>query len=102
MSTKYILFCHVCGWKRLTDGSDLQNMVEVKTCNHCSGARQFKCPGCGRLVRAAQARTTTVTDAQESAKKLIASAQEKERRMYNRDKPAPENPDANNDDQTPA
>jgi len=100
MSAKYILFCHVCGWKKLTDGSDLQNMVEVKTCNHCSGARQFKCPGCGRLVRAAQARTETVTDGQESAKKLTAQAQEKEVRMYNRDKELLENPGADKDHQT--
>ncbi len=101
MSVKYILFCHVCGWKKLTDGSDLQNMVEVKTCSHCSGARQFKCPGCGRLVRAAQVRTSTTTDGKELAKGLSEQAQEKEIRMYNKDKKKTEKPDANKDNPTP-
>ena len=103
MSVKqYILFCHVCGWKKLTDGSDLQDMVEVKTCNHCSGARQFKCPGCGRLVRAAGARTATRTDGQKKASQLTAQAQEREQKLYNRDKVIPKSADANEDNDTPS
>ena len=88
----YILLCSVCGWKRLTDGTDIDDLVEVKNCRHCSGGRQFKCPSCGRLVKAAKARVATVTDADKKAKELLEKAKEREKRMYNKDMKLPESP----------
>jgi len=60
MSVKlYLLFCSHCSFKKLTDGSDLANLVEVKTCKDCGGSRQFKCPHCGYLIRASKALQAT-------------------------------------------
>jgi len=89
---QYILLCSFCGWKKLTDGADLGELVEVKNCRHCSGARQFKCPSCGRLVKAAKARVATVTDGAQKAKDMLRKAQEKEQRVYNKDMTLPEIP----------
>ena len=71
MSIKlYQLYCEICNWKKITDGSDIGDMVEVKTSPIPGGVpkidketkkvvvpktqkqtRRFKCPKCGRLVK---------------------------------------------------
>ena len=70
MSIKtYLLYCEICGYKRITDGSDATDLVEVKTSPLFTGApkldsitkkvfvpkakpqrKRFKCPKCGRIV----------------------------------------------------
>ncbi len=70
MSIKlYQLYCDGCHWKRITDGSDVDDLVEVKRSPIPGGIpkidpvtkklntpkehklpKRFKCPGCGRLV----------------------------------------------------
>lgn len=78
MSVKlYLLFCSHCSYKRTTDGSDLSNLREVKTCTTCGGARQFKCPQCGYLMRATKANTDTQDKSMIAHKKL--QEQQKER-----------------------
>jgi DNA-directed RNA polymerase subunit RPC12/RpoP len=70
MSVKtYLLHCQYCGYKRLTDGSDVKDLIEVKTSpimtsipvlDPATGKtiaakfkdqkKRFKCPKCGRIV----------------------------------------------------
>jgi predicted RNA-binding Zn-ribbon protein involved in translation (DUF1610 family) len=70
MSTKsYLLYCEICGFKRLTDGTDAKDLVEVKTSPMITNIptldtltfktipakfkkqkKRFKCPKCGRVV----------------------------------------------------
>ena len=65
----YLLYCEICGYKRITDGSDATDLVEIKTSPLITGApkldpitkkmfvsktkpqrKRFKCPKCGRVV----------------------------------------------------
>jgi len=70
MSVKlYQLYCEICNYKRITDGSDVEDLNEIKTSSVPAGVpyidfetnnvivpkskkqmRKFKCPNCGRLV----------------------------------------------------
>ena len=70
MSRKlYQLYCQYCNWKKITDGSDIDNLVEMKTSPVPGAApkwdgenkkiitykptpqpRKFKCEKCGRAV----------------------------------------------------
>lgn len=50
-TTKYILMCNHCSYKRWTDGTDLDDLVMVETCKSCSGSKKFKCPECGYLIK---------------------------------------------------
>jgi predicted RNA-binding Zn-ribbon protein involved in translation (DUF1610 family) len=69
MSKLYLLYCEICGYKRITDGSDAKDLVEVKTSPLFTTApkidpitkkhlkfkpkkrrKRFKCPKCGRVV----------------------------------------------------
>lgn len=49
--SKYILKCHTCGYKRWTDGTDIDDLVMVETCKSCSGSKKYKCSGCGYLIK---------------------------------------------------
>lgn len=81
MSVKlYLLFCSHCSYKRTTDGTDLANLREVKTCKSCGGSRQFKCPQCGYLIRATKANTDTQDQGMLAAKKQQAQLAEKDKR----------------------
>lgn len=52
MSTQmYRLKCEYCTYNRLTDGTDIQDLIPVETCKDCGGSKKYKCPGCGRLLR---------------------------------------------------
>ena len=66
----YLLRCSNCHFKKLTDGSDLANFVEVKTCVDCSGTRRFKCPQCGYLLKAVKANVETKTKSQKEIEKI--------------------------------
>ena len=66
----YQLFCELCAYKRLTDGTDVGDLVEVRTSPIPRGAptldpemnisvppairqqKRFKCPNCGRVIKA--------------------------------------------------
>ena len=70
MSLKlYQLYCEICGWKRITDGSDISDLYEIKCADMPTGApkydtlekktvvpplkkrlRKFRCQKCGRGV----------------------------------------------------
>jgi len=77
----YLIYCSHCHFKKLTDGSDLANFVEVKTCKDCGGARKFKCPQCGRLAKATKANIGTQTESQKHIEKIRAQQElEKEKR----------------------
>jgi hypothetical protein len=65
----YRFYCEICGWKKITDGSDVNQLYEIKTspipggipklnqetskityCKSINQARRFRCPKCGRCV----------------------------------------------------
>lgn len=67
-NTKFQFFCEYCKWKKITDGTDLGGIVEMKTSPVPTGIprrgedgkmftppplkqkRKFKCPACGYVV----------------------------------------------------
>jgi hypothetical protein len=68
-SKLYRLYCEVCNWKKITDGSDIVDFYEILTSPIPGGApkkdpttnaiieakstrqpRKFRCPQCGRVV----------------------------------------------------
>jgi predicted RNA-binding Zn-ribbon protein involved in translation (DUF1610 family) len=70
MSKTYRLYCEICNWKKITDGSDVRGLTEVKKSKIQRGIpridpktkkvvepewktmpKQFKCPKCGRPVK---------------------------------------------------
>ena len=69
--THYRMYCDYCGYNKVTDGQDVKGLVEYKRSPIQRGIpqydpakkqmvtkdpihlpKQFKCPGCGRLIRA--------------------------------------------------
>lgn len=72
MSVKtYQLYCEICGYKRISDGSDVQDLKEIKTSPVPGGSpfidpitkkviapssqkqrKKFRCPKCGRVIMA--------------------------------------------------
>lgn len=70
MSVKtYLLFCQYCSYKKITDGTDVKDLIEVKTsplmtsipkadpitgktiaAQFKNQKKRFKCPKCGRLI----------------------------------------------------
>lgn len=48
----YRLKCDYCQYNRWTDGTDVQDLVSVVTCVSCGGNKHYKCPSCGRLIKA--------------------------------------------------
>jgi len=58
----YLLLCQHCGWKKITDGSDLENMTEVQSCESCGGSKKYKCNQCGYVIQVAKAHIDTKTD----------------------------------------
>jgi predicted nucleic-acid-binding Zn-ribbon protein len=74
MSVKhYQLYCEICGYKRLTDGTDIQDLVPIKTSKiqqelpfidpltkktvvppYKAQRLRFKCPKCGRVIMSKQ------------------------------------------------
>lgn len=65
----YMLYCEICNWKKVSDGSDIKEMTELNTSPIPGGlpildpvtkktiipkskkqVRRFKCPQCGRLI----------------------------------------------------
>lgn len=84
MSLKtYQFFCDHCGYKRFTKGDDIQDLVQVKTAAIPRGspfidpvtkelvtpkpmqrAKQFKCPGCGYIIKATKLTLVETPDEQ--------------------------------------
>ncbi len=73
----YQLYCDFCGYKRISDGSDVKDLREVKTSpipggipfidpltkkvvapKSSSQRKRFKCPKCGRSIMARQIQKT--------------------------------------------
>lgn len=71
----YLLYCDFCNWKRVTDGSDIDDLYELATAPIPGGVpkwdtekkkiiespskkqkRKFRCPGCGRVLTAKPAK----------------------------------------------
>lgn len=71
MSFKYQFFCCNCGYKRFSNGNDIKDLIEVVRSPIFAGVpkfdkekkeivvpkliktrKQFKCPGCGFLIKA--------------------------------------------------
>jgi len=66
----YRLYCEACGWNKFTDGTDISGLVphkrsqiqghipklgedgKTETSKFLTMPKQFKCPGCGRVVTA--------------------------------------------------
>lgn len=65
----YRLYCEICGYKRITDGSDVGDLHELKVSNVPGGVpiinpqtkekedrpsrkppKRFRCPNCGRVL----------------------------------------------------
>ena len=96
---KYRLYCEICNWKKLTDGTDV-DLFEIKTCPIPGGypvtdpitqkttqpkskpqPKKFRCPQCGRAVIPRK-----ITDPQNTIneKKKIENSQ-KERAKFEKD-----------------
>lgn len=56
MQVFYILKC-TCKWWRKCLGTteSLKDLVEFKPCATCHGPRKFKCPKCGKIIKAVRA-----------------------------------------------
>jgi len=74
MSLKnYQLYCEICGYKRLTDGTDIKDLVPIKTSKiqhelpyidplmkktvtppYKEQRLRFKCPKCGKVIMSKQ------------------------------------------------
>ena len=95
MSKLYRFFCQHCSWKKITDGTDLQDLKPVKRTKIQRGIprldpktnkiiepkwktlpKSFKCPDCGRPVRAVK-----ISDPQ----KQLESKLEKEQAAKNQE-----------------
>ena len=69
MINQYLLFCTNCNYKRLSDGSDIQDLIQVKTSPIFTNIpyidpltkktvyplpknqkKKFKCPNCGMII----------------------------------------------------
>lgn len=88
MSVKlYIILCGNCNYKKLTDGSDLAFLNEVKTCKDCGGSRQFKCPKCGYLMRARKAPVET-TDAAMKQLQILRDQEQERINLVQKDRAA--------------
>lgn len=79
MSVKtYILYCEICGYKRISDGTDIKDLVPYQQAAIPGGtpyidpvtkkvvvpksiqqSKKFKCPQCGRLITARKVSTIT-------------------------------------------
>lgn len=48
-----MLKCLKCKWWRKCNGTtpELKDLVEFKPCVNCHGARKFKCPKCGTIIK---------------------------------------------------
>ncbi len=80
MSIKtYLLYCQYCGYKKITDGSDVK-LTEIKTsptmvtiptldplthktidAKFKNQKKRFKCPGCGRVIFPKKLKDDTTT-----------------------------------------
>ena len=61
MQVYFLLKCKCKWWKKTTGTTeDLKGLVEHKPCANCHGARKFKCPKCGTIVK--MMRVTTKDD----------------------------------------
>ena len=77
----YQLFCSHCLYKKLTDGSDLANLTEVKTCRDCGGSRQFKCNRCGFLLKVTKASVATTDESMKAMEKIREQEAEKKEKL---------------------
>ena len=76
-----MLYCEICNWKKISDGSDIKEMIEIKTSPIPGGSpvldpitketivpknkkqtRRFKCPQCGRVVIPRKLRTEKLSE----------------------------------------
>jgi hypothetical protein len=48
----YRLFCEICNWKKITDGTDLGDLKDIVLSPNAPKSKKkgFKCPKCGRIV----------------------------------------------------
>jgi len=106
MSIKlYQLYCDACHWKRITDGSNIKDLVEVKRSPILGGVpkldpvtqklivpkahklpKRFKCPTCGRLVtprkiKDPQAALVRLLEEEKRGEIIKAAEEEQERRL---------------------
>jgi len=66
---RYQLYCEICNWKKITDGGDMNALVEIKTSpiprgipkknletgemekqKYLRQPKKFRCPNCGRAI----------------------------------------------------
>ena len=72
----YNLYCEICNWKKVSDGSDIKELTELQTSPIPGGpptldpvteetivpksrkqSRKFRCPQCGRVIIPRKLRT---------------------------------------------
>jgi hypothetical protein len=112
----YQLYCEICNWKKITDGSDVKDMVELKTSPIPRGIpkrnvedekvvtqspkpqkKRYRCPHCGRVVFSKKiadpqgdlnAKKAREAHERESleAKEKMWSEQEERRRMHEKNR----------------
>lgn len=91
MNKLYQLYCEICNWKKITDGSDVDDLYQIKTSPLPGGVpkrdavtkkvvvpeskkqpTKFRCPSCGRVVIPRKLET--------KSQELVEAQREKERR----------------------
>ena len=110
MSIKlYQLYCEICNWKRITDGSDIGDLFELKTSPIPAGipkldsetkktttkkplarTKKFRCPKCGRgwMVRLKKDEIEAVDLKKEEAKRqeIIKAEQDADKEKWEQKK----------------
>ena len=63
----YLLKCVPCKWWRKWSGmpDDVKDLVEFRPCTSCHGPKKFKCPQCGKIIKALRVREVTNDAVQE-------------------------------------
>lgn len=86
----YRLYCEVCGYKRTTDGSDIQDLYEIKVSPVPGGlpainpqtknvdvrpskkpTRKFRCPSCGRVLIPRKVQPAALTELPPDKKETV-------------------------------
>lgn len=77
----FVLICQHCNFKRVVSSSELSEFREVVTCKTCSGAKKYKCPECGYLIRLAKAPLSTVPDSIKHLERLRLENEERKKEI---------------------
>ena len=76
------LRCGKCQFRAtINNAEELKNFVAVASCVSCNGAKQFKCPKCGYLVKAVKININPVSDSQKHLEKLRKEQEDRKKEL---------------------